>query len=75
MYPHRKAALFKIAYEQTDEDKGQYVASVNEDQVLSMKDQFTDKEFERIITDNIVLELTDDLPESKLLGVQVDMRY
>ena len=40
-----------------------------------MKDQFMDEEFEEIISENIVLELMDDSPESKLLGVQVDMHY
>ena len=33
----------------------------------------TEDEFEQIITDNIRLVLNDDAPESKLLGIQVDI--
>jgi len=72
MDPRQRATLFKIAHEYTSEGQGQYIASLNEDQILSMKNQFTDEEFKKIISDNIILELTDDSPESKLLGIQVD---
>lgn len=30
-------------------------------------------EYQRNVLDNIILELNDDAPESKLLGIQVDM--
>ena len=31
------------------------------------------EEYKNIIKDNIILELNDDAPESKLLGIQIDM--
>jgi len=73
--PRQRATLFKIAYECTHKGEVQYIATVNEDQITSMRDQFTDEEFNQIIQNNIVLELTDDSPSSKLLGIQVDMQY
>lgn len=72
--PRQRAELFKVAYDFT-KDGFQYIATVNEDQILSMKDQFTEKEFEEIILKNVVLELTDDSDSSKLLGIGLDMQY
>jgi len=73
--PRQKATLFKIAYACAHKGDVQYIATVNEDQINSMRDQFTDEEFNQIIKNNIVLELTDDSPSSKLLGIQVDLQY
>lgn len=73
---HRqRAILFRIADEQSREREIQYIATVNEDQIISMKNQFTDSEYESIFTKNVVLELTDDSPTEKLLGIEVDMHY
>lgn len=33
----------------------------------------SDTEYEEIVTNNIILELNDDSPESKLLGIQIDI--
>lgn len=51
----------------------QYICSINEDALFSVQSLMTADEFERIITDNIRLVLNDDAPESKLLGIQVDI--
>jgi uncharacterized protein YydD (DUF2326 family) len=75
MDPRQRATLFKIAYECTKQNKTQYIATLNANQILSMKDQFTDEEFRQIFDDNIVLELTDEGASGKLLGIQVDMQY
>lgn len=32
-----------------------------------------DNEYKEMIADNIILELNDDAPESKLLGIQIDI--
>lgn len=74
MDPRQRAELFRIAYDCTQKDT-QYIASLNESQMLSIKNELSDEEYERIITDNIVLELTDESPAGKLLGIQVDMQY
>lgn len=75
MDPRQRAVLFKIAQEYAANNDAQYIASINEDQMLSVKDQFTAEEFDNIFTKNIVLELTDKEDKSKLLGLQVDLRY
>jgi uncharacterized protein YydD (DUF2326 family) len=74
MDPRQRATLFELADEHT-KGTGQYIATMNEDQIESMRDQFTDDVFDAIIGSKIVLELTDDSPEGKLLGLQVDMQY
>ena len=40
-----------------------------------MDNEFTSEEMYNIIRANTVLELKDDSPVSKLLGIQVDMHY
>jgi len=75
MDPRQRATLFKIAYDYTHDGNAQYIASLNEDQIESMRELFEEDEFKTIISDNIVLELTDDSPKEKLLGIQADMRY
>jgi len=74
MDPRQRAVLFKVAHERTL-GKHQYIATMNEDQIQAMKDQFTDEEFKSVITDNIILELNDESPSDKLLGIEVDMDY
>jgi len=71
----QRAKLFKIASETALGNNYQYIATVNEDQISSMRDQFNEEEYKEIIEESIVLELTDQSPEEKLLGVQVDMNY
>ncbi len=41
--------------------------------MLSVKTLMSEDDYNSIISDNIILELKDDAPESKLLGVQVDI--
>lgn len=40
---------------------------------LSFQSLMSDTEYEEIVTNNIILELNDDSPESKLLGIQIDI--
>ncbi len=53
----------------------QYITTVNQDQLDSIREQFSEGEYTQVIQDNIRLELTDDSPASKLLGIQIDMQY
>jgi uncharacterized protein YydD (DUF2326 family) len=71
----QRAMLFRVADAITRERGYQYIATLNPDFISGMQAEFEPEEFERIVTNNIVLELTDDSPSGKLLGVQVDMRY
>jgi uncharacterized protein YydD (DUF2326 family) len=71
----QRATLFKIARDITEQKGLQYIATINEDLLDVMKDQFTEQEYKDCIESRIVLRLTDDGAASKLLGIQVDMHY
>ena len=71
----QRAELFRIASETTRRNDLQYIATLNPDQISGMSEDFSPEEYKSLIQDNIVLELKDDSPESKLLGIQVDMHY
>lgn len=42
-------------------------------QLLSFQSMMGEEEYKNIIQDNIIMELNDDDPSSKLLGVQIDI--
>nr|WP_300849331.1 DUF2326 domain-containing protein [uncultured Acetatifactor sp.] len=73
MDPRQREMLFRIVDETCRQNDFQYICSINEDALLSVQSLMTEDEFEQIITDNIRLVLNDDAPESKLLGIQVDI--
>lgn len=75
MDPRQRYTLFKLAYIKSQEHDFQYIASVNEDTIESFKDLMSEDEYKEIVTDNIILTLTDESESSKLLGIQVDMDY
>ncbi|MBJ7580673.1 DUF2326 domain-containing protein [Aeromonas veronii] len=72
--PRQRAILLQRANELTKASNKQYIATMNEDQLTSLKDVLTHKEYEDILN-TVRLELKDDAPTSKLLGVQIDMQY
>lgn len=72
--PRQRAILLQRAHALTKASDKQYIATMNEDQLTSLKDVLTEEEFEEIFG-TVRLELKDDSPESKLLGVQIDMQY
>lgn len=73
--PRQRATLFKVASETARELRDQYIATINQDQIEGMRSRFSPEEFDAIFNSKtIVLELTDQLPEEKLLGIQVDLR-
>lgn len=73
MDPRQRETLFRIVFETCKENNMQYICSINEDALLSFKSLMTDDEYKQYVIDNIRLELNDDAPESKLLGIQVDI--
>ncbi len=75
MDPRQRSILFKITQEYSEKNNIQYIASLNEDQILSMKDQLSSEDFASILVNNVILELTDESDKSKLLGTQVDLQY
>jgi len=75
MDPRQRYTLFKLVYSIVNQRDLQYIASINEDTIDSFKDLMLEGEYNSIIEDNIILTLTDDSAESKLLGIQIDMEY
>ena len=73
MDPRQRETLFRIVHDVCSENEYQYICSINEDAVLSFKHLMSSEDYSQIITDNIILELNDDAPESKLLGMQIDI--
>lgn len=72
--PRQRAILLQRAHALTKACGKQYIATINEDQLTSLKDVLTVEEYEEIYS-TVTLELKDDSPESKLLGIQIDMQY
>ncbi len=73
MDPRQREMVFKIMAEICKDNEYQYICSVNEDSLLSIKELMSQSDYERIVNDNIIMQLKDDSPESKLLGIQVDI--
>jgi uncharacterized protein YydD (DUF2326 family) len=73
--PRQIAELFKILNELILISGKQYILTLNQNQVDEVKKYLTDNEYQEIIYQNICLELKDELPQDKLLGIQTDMDY
>lgn len=73
MDPRQRETLFRIVQDVCTDNEYQYICSINEDALLSFNDLMSISDYSKIITDNIILKLNDDAPESKLLGIQVDI--
>lgn len=72
--PRQRAVLFQTADFLSSRDELQYIATVNQDQLDALQGVLSPQEFDELLG-RAVLRLQDDGPESKLLGVQVDMHY
>ncbi|HIP35706.1 MAG TPA: DUF2326 domain-containing protein [Crocinitomix sp.] len=71
----QKAEMFKIIYELFQDTDKQYIASINQNQLNEIKALLTEEEYETIITNTTILELTDASDSEKLLGIKVDINY
>lgn len=71
----QRAQVFTLADKVVGNLGAQYIATLNPDFISGMSEEFTSDEYQRLIVDNTVLELRDDSPSGKLLGIQVDMNY
>lgn len=67
--------LFEVAYEESKIEGYQYIISLNQNVIDSLKKEFSDSDFKKIIRDNIVLQLSDKSDKDKLLGIQIDLNY
>ena len=73
MDPRQREVVFRIMNKFCQQENYQYICSINEDALQSFQSLMKQEEYQNIINDNIILELNDDAPESKLLGMQMDM--
>lgn len=73
MDPRQRETLFRIVHDICQEDSFQYICSINEDAINSFQTLMSSEEYNQIVEDNIILQLNDDSPESKLLGIQIDI--
>jgi uncharacterized protein YydD (DUF2326 family) len=69
----QKAELFKTVFDEFKNLDKQYIATVNQNQLEEIKRQLKEDNYIEIITENIVLTLTDEDPSEKLLGITVDI--
>lgn len=75
MDKNQRYSLFRLAERVSRETDTQYIATVNEDVLDSVKEIAGD-DYQRLFVDPVVLELTDVAGGAgKLLGFQVDMNY
>jgi uncharacterized protein YydD (DUF2326 family) len=70
----QRAIALEVALEVSTQGNYQYIATINQDQLEMASRQWGSK-IKKAIEDSVVLELTDAGPESKLLGIQVNMEY
>ncbi|MBP2071390.1 DUF2326 domain-containing protein [Thermoanaerobacterium saccharolyticum] len=78
MDPRQRIVWLHLINEFASKNDIQYIASLNEDMLLSLQDNCSKDEFEKIlkiVENNKILTLTDKSPESKLLGIQIDLAY
>lgn len=74
MDARQRTTLFKIASVPSLSRGMQYIASINQDQIEAMRAHMTSEEFKSVFEGpNVVLELADQSPEDKLLGIQVEL--
>ena len=73
MDPRQREALFRIVYETCCKKDFQYICTINEDALESFEGIMSTEDYKNIVRDNVILELNDDAPESKLLGIQIDI--
>lgn len=72
---HQRLTLFRLAERVARESGWQYIATINEDHIESVRNE-AGGDFDRLFVTPRVLELTDESDGSgKLLGVQVEMKY
>lgn len=69
----QKAQMMKVLYESFTGTDKQYIASINQNQLMEMKSILGEELYVKIIEDHTILTLTDEDETGKLLGIQVDL--
>ncbi len=69
--PKARASWFKFILSELKSTNKQYIASLNNENLISMKEYLSPKEYSEIES-CIILNLKGDRPENKLLGIQIE---
>ncbi|MBX3738729.1 MAG: DUF2326 domain-containing protein [Candidatus Didemnitutus sp.] len=75
MDPRQRSILFREAKATAERDGEQYIATINQDALDSMREELSAEEFNQIFGDAVVLQLTDKSDADKLLGVHINFDY
>lgn len=67
--------MFEVAHNECKLNDYQYIISLNQNVIESLKTEMTEEEHKELVTDRIKLTLSDKSPEEKLLGIQIDLDY
>lgn len=67
--------MFEIASKECKKNNFQYIVSLNQNVIDSLKDEMTDEQHKSLVGDNVILTLSDKSPDDKLLGIQLDLDY
>jgi uncharacterized protein YydD (DUF2326 family) len=67
------AIMFRILYDIFSISEKQYIATVNQNQLNNLQRILSPEEYEKIVTNNTILTLTDASDAEKLLGIKVDI--
>ena len=73
--PRQRVEMLRLANQLCIQEDKQYIVTLNEDHIDSMTSYLIDDEIESLITNNVTLRLSDESDSSKLLGIQIDMKY
>lgn len=73
--PRQKYELFLILNEVVHQYQKQYILTVNYNQLEEIRPYLTPQQYISIIEENVILELKDNSPSEKLLGIQIDLDY
>lgn len=69
----QKAEIFRVLYDEFNNSNYQYIATINQNQLDEIKKILNTEDYEKIITNNTILTLTDEDDAEKLLGIKVDL--
>jgi uncharacterized protein YydD (DUF2326 family) len=67
--------MFEVANAECKESDFQYIISLNQSVIDSLKSEMSPEEHKELVIDKIRLTLSDKSPEEKLLGIQIDLDY
>jgi len=75
MDPRQIKTMIEIANEECSTNNFQYIISLNQSVIDGLKTEMNEEQHNKLVSDNIILTLSDKSPKEKLLGIQLDLDY